>query len=72
MDQVNEFFNQPELVPMLMDWGGKILVALLIYLVGKWIVRRITNVSNKVMTSRDFDPTLLFGFVNLRYACLLA
>jgi len=71
MEVINEFFSSAELVPMLSNWIIKIVIALLIYLVGKWIAKRITAFLRKVMEARDVDPTLVNFLGNVVYAILL-
>jgi len=58
-------------MPMLSDWVIKIFIALLIYLIGKWIAKRITNFVRKLMEARDSDPTLINFLSNVVYAILL-
>jgi len=71
MDQIKEFFASADLMPMLSDWVIKIVIALLIYLIGKWIARRVTSVVKKLMNARDADPTLVNFLGNVVYAILL-
>ncbi len=51
------------LQPLVIDYGSKIIAALLIFLVGKWIARKITNVMVKVLNGRNIDVTLT-GFLD--------
>ena len=43
MDSIKGFLAEADLVPMLSDWAVKIVLALLLYIVGQWVVKRITN-----------------------------
>lgn len=72
MEAVTEFFSRDDLVPMIMHWGFQILIAIAIYVVGKWVARRITNVLKKMMTVKEVDPTLVGFLGNLVYSVLLA
>ena len=65
-------FDTEALVPMLTDWGIKIILALLIYIVGKWIAKRITGFVRKLMNRADMDETLITFLSNIVYAILLA
>jgi small conductance mechanosensitive channel len=56
---------------MLGDWAVKILLAIIIYLVGKWIARRVTAFVTRLMNSREADPTLVKFLSNVVYAILL-
>jgi small conductance mechanosensitive channel len=71
MEAVREFFASADLMPMLSGWVIKIIIALIIYIIGKWIAKRITNFVNKLMTARDADPTLINFLSNVVYAILL-
>jgi len=71
MEAIKEFFASADLMPMLSDWVIKIVIALLIYLIGKWIAKRVTNVVKKLMNARDADPTLVNFLSNVVYAILL-
>ena len=65
-------FDMQALVPLFTDWGIKIVLALLIYIVGKWIAKRITGFIGKIMQRADMDETLVTFLSNLVYAILLA
>lgn len=71
MEAIKEFLNNADLVPMLTGWGVKIVLALVIYVVGKWIAKRITKVLRKLMEARSVDPTLVNFLSNVVYAVLL-
>jgi len=71
MEAIKEFFSRADLMPMLGGWAIKIVIALAIYIIGKWIARRITNVLKKLMEARDVDPTLVNFLSNVVYAVLL-
>ena len=71
MDSIKGFLAEADLVPMLSDWAVKIVLALLIYIVGKWVVKRITNLTRKLLQARDVDPTLVNFLGNIVSAVLL-
>jgi len=50
------------LQPLLIDYGSKIIAALLIFLIGKWLARKITNFLVRVLEGRKIDYTLT-GFL---------
>ncbi len=53
------------------EYGLNLLAALLIFLVGKWLARRLVNLGRRLMDQRDIDPTV-GGFVsNILYMVLL-
>ena len=65
------------LVPYLVDIGWKLLGAVILWIVGGWVIGFITRVSQDGMTSRKVDPTLInYGEasikVTLRIVLILA
>jgi small conductance mechanosensitive channel len=71
LEAFKEFFSNADLIPMLTGWGIKIIMALVIYVIGKWIAKRLTGVVKKLMTAKDSDPTLINFISNMVYAILL-
>jgi small conductance mechanosensitive channel len=71
LEGITEFLNRADLVPMLTDWAIKIVLALVIYIVGKWIAKRVTRLLTRLLEAQDFDPTLVNFLSNLVYAILL-
>jgi small conductance mechanosensitive channel len=67
MEAFMEFFTNDEFMPLLINWAGKIVLALAIYVIGKWVARRVTNLVSKLMNVRQVDATL----GNIVYAILL-
>jgi small conductance mechanosensitive channel len=65
-------FNSETLMPLAVDWGLKIVLALAVFIIGKWISRRITNVIRKLMERAELDSTLVTFLCNIVYAILLA
>lgn len=54
------------------DWGIKVFLALAIFVIGKWIARKVADLLRKTMTSRNVDPTLTAFVVNIIYYLALA
>ncbi len=52
-------------------FGVKILAALAVFIIGRWIVKYLRRLIRKVMEKREVDPTLTKFLVNLTYAALL-
>jgi small conductance mechanosensitive channel len=71
MEAFFEFFTDGKLGPLLIDWAVKIVLALAIYLIGKWIAHRVTNLVRKLMNAREIDATLVNFLGNIVYAILL-
>jgi small conductance mechanosensitive channel len=72
MESINNFLSNADLMPIVGGWVVHIVIALAIYIIGKWIAKRITAVIRKLMNGRDVDPTLVNFLCNMVYAILLA
>ena len=70
------FALDPEMIknlqPIVIAYAGKGFAALLIFLIGKWIARWITNIFIRLMKSRDVDVTLIKFLEGIIYYALLA
>ena len=71
MEAIEEFIGNADLVPVLTDWAIKLGLALAIYLVGKWVAKRITKTIGRMMNAREVDETLSKFLANIVYAVLL-
>ena len=67
MEFVTESF-----VPVIVGWGVKLLLALVVYVVGKWVAKKITGLVRALMSRADVDETLVNFLANIVYAVLLA
>jgi small conductance mechanosensitive channel len=52
-------------------FGVKILAAIAVYLLGRWVAKLIRKIVNKVMTNRDVDQTITKFVASLAYVVLL-
>ena len=52
-------------------FGVKILAALAVFIIGRWIVKYLRRLILRVMERREVDPTLSKFLINLTYAVLL-
>jgi small conductance mechanosensitive channel len=55
-------------------YGQKALIALLIYFVGSWIIKRIVSVVKKIFEKKDYDPSLetfLLSLIKVTLSILL-
>jgi small conductance mechanosensitive channel len=64
-----------ELLPKVQElaafYGMKIIAALIIFIVGRWIAKGIESLSSKVMTKKNADPTIVSFVGHLIYIALL-
>ena len=61
----------PKMWEFLTIYGFKVITAIIIFIVGRWIARFLSNIIQKVMTRRKLDPTIVTFVVNLTYILLL-
>lgn len=63
------------LMNQIMDWitvfGMKLVVALVIFIVGRWVTKLLTNFTRKLMEKRNVDATLISFVSNLVYFLIL-
>lgn len=59
------------MVSWVMLYGVKIIVALLIFFLGRWIARKLSNAVQKMMVAREVDEAMVKFATNLAYSALL-
>jgi len=53
-------------------YGLNIVAAMAIFLLGKWLARRLVDLGRRVMDRRGFDPTVVGFVANIAFVVLLA
>jgi small conductance mechanosensitive channel len=53
-----ENVNMEAIMALVTDWGLKILLALVVLIIGLWIIKMIMNAIVKTMAKKDVDPSL--------------
>lgn len=72
MEKFKEFLDPAVLTPMLLPWGMKIVGAIAIFVIGRWVAKALSRALRTVMDRAGLD-TALAGFLgNIAYAALLA
>jgi len=71
MEDFKNLIDDANLVPTLVEWAINIVLALLIYVVGKWVARRITGFCRKLLERAEMDVTLVNFLSNVVFAVLL-
>ncbi|MFT7558507.1 MAG: small conductance mechanosensitive channel [Flavobacteriales bacterium] len=59
-------------VNFLLVYGVQILMALVIFVIGKWVVNQVTKIIEKAMKARGIDPTICQFIRNILYYLMLA
>ncbi|MDX1442996.1 MAG: mechanosensitive ion channel [Gammaproteobacteria bacterium] len=62
MNQFLEFLENTDWTTLAVDWGAKIAVALLIFVIGRWIAKFLGKTTGKLITKAGVDQTLA-GFL---------
>ncbi len=71
MDAMQQFIQQNDLQQLFLAWGGRLLGAIIIFVVGRWIAKLLTDWSARAIKKKA-DPTLVDFCSNIFYAVLLA
>lgn len=70
-----EAFSAQQIIDQFMvavsAYGMNILSAILIFIVGRWVAKRLTNAFERVLKKRDTDPTLTSFFSSMMYGALV-
>ena len=56
---------------LLETWGLRLLAAIAIFVIGRWLVRRLSNALDRVLARANVDPTLGGFLRNIAYAVML-
>jgi small conductance mechanosensitive channel len=71
MESLKAYFENVDYLQLGLFWGQRIIIALLIFVVGRWIARWVASTCRRIMNTRDMDVTLVTFLGNLVYAILL-
>ncbi len=64
-------FDLQAIQALVISYGIKIITAILVFVVGKWIAKKITKILAKVLEAQDVDITLVKFLNNIVYYLLL-
>ncbi|MDX2416149.1 MAG: mechanosensitive ion channel [Xanthomonadales bacterium] len=59
MDAINEFLTNSNIVEILTAGAINLVIALVIFVVGKWIAKRVQNTLEKLLRKREVDDVLV-------------
>jgi small conductance mechanosensitive channel len=71
MDAVKEFLANTDITGMLTSWGINLVLALLIFIVGKWLARRVQNAFEKILRKREVDDVLVDFLGTIVFALII-
>jgi small conductance mechanosensitive channel len=69
-DKMNEWMELGKALAT--EYGIKLLAALAIFIIGKFIAKRITNLISRVMTKSEVDPIIIGFTSSITYIALMA
>ncbi|MEX0321804.1 MAG: mechanosensitive ion channel family protein [Puniceicoccaceae bacterium] len=63
--------NVDQIMDFLMFWGARLVIALLIFIIGKWIAKLLKGLCIKAMEKANMDPILVGFLSNIVYYLLM-
>lgn len=74
MEEIIALFGPEQLdtfVRTVTGWGMQLISAILVFIIGRWVVRKVANLVERGMFRAGMDPTLVGFFRNIAYFGLL-
>ena len=71
LEDIKNYVTSEEFIPMLTEWGLKLVFALLIFIIGRMIAKLITRAFRKAINRDSIDDTLEDFLGNMLYAILM-
>ena len=71
MESISTFLENNDFQQLALAWGLKLITALLIFFVGRWITRWATKALRRILELQDMDETLVSFLGNIVNAVLL-
>lgn len=71
LDKIMNYLTSEEFVPMITEWGMKLIVALAIFFIGRWVAKAISKAFRKAIRRGNVDETLESFLGNIIYAILM-
>lgn len=70
MEAIQQYIQDINMATVL-AWGWKILAALLIFIIGRWVAKLVRKSVSKLMAARGLDPMLVAFLAAILYSILL-
>ncbi|MBT8070547.1 MAG: mechanosensitive ion channel [Xanthomonadales bacterium] len=71
MDAIKEFITNANLMELAISWGINLVLAIVIFIIGKWIARWLQSTFQKLLKKRAVDPVLVDFLGTVVYALIL-
>lgn len=72
MEKFSEFLDPQVLMPLLLPWSMKILGAIAIFVIGRWVAKVMSRAAKGLLDRSGVDAALAGFLSNIAYAVLLA
>jgi len=71
MEAITNYISDHNIVGILINGAVNLMIALIIFIVGKWIARRVQNTLEKILRKRDVDDVLVDFLGTIAYTLIL-
>ena len=71
MDAINDFITNSNIVEILINGAINLAIAIVIFVVGKWIAKRAQNTLEKMLRKREVDEVLVDFLGTIAFALIL-
>jgi small conductance mechanosensitive channel len=71
MDAINEFLTNSNIMELLTAGAINLVIALVIFVVGKWLAKRVENTLEKLLRKREVDDVLVDFLGTIAYTLIL-
>lgn len=71
MEEIKAFFNDGNFVDLLITGATNLVIATVIFLVGKWIAHKVQNILEKLLLKRELDVVLVKFLGNIVNALII-
>jgi len=71
MEFITNYFQENNTQQLLLDWGLNLVIALAMFIIGRWVARAVTKSVRKLLEIRDMDETVVTFLGNMVYGVLI-
>lgn len=71
LERLRDFLLNSDWQALFFQWGLGLVIALTIFVIGRWVARAVTRALRRLMELRELDQTLITFMSNLVYALLV-
>ncbi len=71
LEDIKNYLTSEEFLPMVTAWGMKLVMALAVFIIGRWVAKAINKAFRKAIDRESIDDTLGDFLGNILYAILM-